>query len=196
MEAPLQEETPLTTPTPQTFSWTTTWCMSPSTTAWESLDLWARKTMWCPATGGWRIRSWLWRGSGKTSPDSEEIPIESPSSGRALEGRPFPTCCRSRKLKVLFQSHAFDGCSVLILAGLFDAAIVQSGNSENLWALSTRARQAAFQVGYNLGIPALLSRSLVERLRATDAQVLQRTAASVLSQVRLFNCILPEVWGL
>lgn len=67
--------------------------------------------------------------------------------------------------------------------GLFDAAIVQSGNSLNLWSLTTRARQAAFQVGYNLGIAAVLARTLLQRLREVDAYALQRSAQSVLAQV-------------
>ncbi|KAL1513314.1 hypothetical protein ABEB36_002736 [Hypothenemus hampei] len=79
--------------------------------------------------------------------------------------------------------------------GLFDAAIIQSGNSLNLWSLTTRARQAAFQVGYNLGILALLSRTLLDRLRGIEAYRLQATAASVSTQTLLLNPLRGLIWA-
>nr|UUB32761.1 carboxylesterase COEA10 [Dendroctonus rhizophagus] len=71
--------------------------------------------------------------------------------------------------------------------GLFNAAIIQSGNSENLWALSTRARQAAFQVGSNLGIVALRSSTLLKGLRKADAYKLQTAASSALTKIAASN---------
>ncbi|XP_066255175.1 uncharacterized protein [Euwallacea similis] len=79
--------------------------------------------------------------------------------------------------------------------GLFNNAIIQSGSSLNLWALTTRARQAAFQVGYNLGIPALLARTLLDRLRDVDAYRLQNTATSVLTQVYIVNPLRGLPWA-
>lgn len=70
--------------------------------------------------------------------------------------------------------------------GLFNAAIVQSGNSLNLWSLTTRSRQLAFQVGYRLGISALLSRTLLSKMRDMDAYTLQSAAMSVQTTVSIF----------
>ncbi|XP_066143814.1 juvenile hormone esterase-like [Euwallacea fornicatus] len=79
--------------------------------------------------------------------------------------------------------------------GLFNNAIIQSGSSLNLWALTTRARQAAFHVGYTLGIPSLLARTLLTNLRNVDAYVLQKAAMSVYNQVFAVNPLRGLPWA-
>lgn len=71
--------------------------------------------------------------------------------------------------------------------GLFTNAIMQSGTSETLWALSNRARSAAFQVGRGLGIITLLSRTLVDRLRNIDAYRVQAEAGGAFSSIYILN---------
>lgn len=71
--------------------------------------------------------------------------------------------------------------------GLFNAAIIQSGSAENLWALTTRARQSALQVCLNLGAPALTSRIALRNLRNADVYRLQRSASAVLNRVYALN---------
>lgn len=95
--------------------------------------------------------------------------------------------------KITIFGESAGGASVSYLLqipqaqGLFNAAIMQSGTSEMLWALNTRARQTAFQVGYSLGIASLLSSTLISRLRNVDAYRLQRQASSTFTQVLLLN---------
>ncbi|CAG9768554.1 unnamed protein product [Ceutorhynchus assimilis] len=103
--------------------------------------------------------------------------------------------------KVTIFGESAGGASVSYLLqipkaqGLFRSAILQSGTSENLWALTTRGRQAAFQVGYQMGIATLLSRTLMNRLRRVDADKLQSHAASVQNTAYLPNPLRGLIWA-
>ncbi|KAL1513312.1 hypothetical protein ABEB36_002734 [Hypothenemus hampei] len=105
----------------------------------------------------------------------------------------------SKRITIFGESAGGAAVSYLVqipqAQGLFDAAIVQSGNSLNLWSLTTRARNAAFRVGTNLGIFALTASTLVKRLRNVDAYDLQSSAMTVLTRVYLTNPLRGLPWA-
>ncbi|KAJ8984447.1 hypothetical protein NQ317_012511 [Molorchus minor] len=74
--------------------------------------------------------------------------------------------------------------------GLFNAAIMQSGTSLNLWALNRRASRTAFYIGEALGIFTLHSSTLLERLRAVDYATLSRISKTVSTLVTLRNALM------
>ncbi|KAJ8984446.1 hypothetical protein NQ317_012510, partial [Molorchus minor] len=79
--------------------------------------------------------------------------------------------------------------------GLFNAAIMHSGSSLNLWALNRRAQTTAFSVGASLGISTTNSSSLVEALRKIGYEQLQTTSFITSTLVALGNALEGLFYG-
>nr|WCC58167.1 carboxylesterase [Pharsalia antennata] len=83
----------------------------------------------------------------------------------------FGESAGSASVSYLLQTH--------LAKGLFRGAIMESGTSLDLWALSRHPRSTAFHLGTTLGILTTNSTTLIKRLRGYDYKAVELASTAV-----------------
>ncbi|XP_066246390.1 juvenile hormone esterase-like [Euwallacea similis] len=79
--------------------------------------------------------------------------------------------------------------------GLYEGAIMESGNSLSLWALTLTPKIKAFKVGITLGIITFSTRTLVDQLRKIDYRTLKLAENNITSEQLLDNILVGLPFG-
>lgn len=93
---------------------------------------------------------------------------------------------------LLIDRRLLIGVLLVLLKGLFQRAIMESGTSLCQFGRSRKAKQGAFLVGDALGLNTTSTQSLVDDLRKADYLELQNVSISIATNVLMMLIIYSQ----